>query len=93
MRRKDFSGAHEWIGADASMRSLIFWRLSARKISVSCKFVMRSVFEGGVGCDRGGIVERSMKSDVLDSLEEGRDDCGELSEDIVKTVAVSEKFK
>jgi hypothetical protein len=82
MRRKDLSGAHEWMGAEELMRSLIVCKLSARKISVSCKFVMRRVFEGGVGCVRGGMVERSIESGVRDSLEVGRDDCGELWEDI-----------
>ena len=64
------------------MRSLIVCKLSARNISVSCKFVMRRVFEGGVGCVRGGMVDRSIESDVRASLEDGRDDCGELSEDM-----------
>jgi len=46
---------------------------------------MRRVFEGGVGCIRGGIVERSMDIFCRDALEVGRDDCGELSaEDMVK---------
>jgi len=43
---------------------------------------MRRVFEGGVGIDSGGIVERSMDMGVRDSLEEGRDERGELSVDI-----------
>jgi hypothetical protein len=35
---------------------------------------------------RGGIVERSMTIFCRDALEVGRDDCGELSEDMVKVV-------
>ena len=64
------------------MRSLMVCRLSARNISASCKFVMRRVFEGGVGGMRGGIVERSIESGVRDSLDVGREDCGELSADM-----------
>jgi hypothetical protein len=45
--------------------------------------VIRSVFDGGVGIDRGGRDERSMLMGVRDSLEVGRDDDGELSEDIL----------
>lgn len=81
MRLKDLSGAHEWIGAEALMRSLMVWRLSARKISASWRLVMRRVFEGGVGCCRGGIEERSIDIGVLDPFDEtGRDAGGELSE-------------
>lgn len=63
--------------------------LSARKISGSFRLVMRSVFEGGVGATRGGTDERSM--DILaflDSREEGRDDCGEVSVDIMEAIIV-----
>lgn len=45
--------------------------------------MIRSVFDGGVGCMRGGIVERSNESGDRD-LEVGRDDCGELSVDILE---------
>lgn len=72
------------------MRSLMVWRLSARKISASCRLVMRRVFEGGVGCCRGGMEERSMDIGVLDPLDEaGRDVGGELwvlSVDILEEV-------
>ena len=40
------------------------------------------VFDGGVGCTRGGIVERSIDIGVLDREEEGCDEVGELSVDI-----------
>jgi hypothetical protein len=81
MRLNDLRGAHEWIGAEALTRSLMVWRLSARKISASWRLVIRSVFEGGVGCCRGGIEERSIDIGVLDPLDEtGRDVGGELSE-------------
>lgn len=82
MRRKERRGAQEWIGAEALMRSLIVWRLSARKISGSCRLVIRRVLEGGVGIARGGMAERSMDIGVRDSLEDGREERGELSDDI-----------
>jgi len=87
--RKDLSGAQEWIGAEASMSSLIVWRLSARNISGSCRFVMRRVFEGGVGWTRGGIVLKSIDIGLRDSLDSGRDTGGELSEDILGGVVLS----
>lgn len=81
MRLKDLRGAHEWIGAEALMRSLMVWRLSARKISASWRLVIRRVFEGGVGCCSGGREERSIDIGVLDPLDEtGRDVGGEFSE-------------
>ena len=83
MRRNERKGAQEWIGAEALMRSLIVCRLSARKISGSWRFVIRRVLEGGVGIWRGGMVERSMDIGVRDSREEGRDERGELSFDIL----------
>ena len=67
MRRKERSGAQEWIGAEALIKSLIVWRLSARKTSGSWRLVINRVFEGGVGMLRGGIVERSRDRGVLDS--------------------------
>jgi len=84
MRRKLLSGAHEWIGAEELIRSLIVWMLSARKIEGSFKFVMRRVLEGGVGCESGGIVDKSM--DMFGERlprEEGRDESGVLSRDIL----------
>lgn len=80
MRRKDLRGAQTWIGADALIRSRIVWRLSGRKISGSCRFVMRRVFEGGVGMDIGGRLERSMVMEARDPREEGREAGGELSD-------------
>jgi len=44
---------------------------------------MRRVFDGGVGCWSGGIVERSRDSGVRD-FEEARDDAGVDSDDILK---------
>jgi len=83
IRRKDFNGAHECIGAEELMSSLIVWRLSARKTSTSCKFVISRVLDGGVGAMRGGSLERSML-DGLDrcTLESGLEDGGEVSENI-----------
>lgn len=85
MRRKLLNGAHEWIGADELIRSLIVWMLSARKISGSFKFVIRRVFVGGCGNTRGGMLERSMfMAAFLEAREVERDDDAELSEDILK---------
>jgi hypothetical protein len=43
--------------------------------------VISSVFEGGVGCCRGGREERSIDIGVLDPFDEaGRDVGGEVSE-------------
>jgi hypothetical protein len=77
MRRNDLSGAHEWRGADELIRSLIVCRCSGRKMSRLCRLVMRSVFEGGVGCDSGGSEDKSSESGVRD-LNEAGDDLGEL---------------
>lgn len=64
MREKDLRGAQVWMGAEVLIRSLIVWRLSGRKISLSLRFVMRRVLEGGVGCTRGGRLERSRERDL-----------------------------
>jgi len=79
MRRKDLRGAHEWIGAEAFMRSLMVWRLSARKMEASWRLVIRRVLEGGVGWIKGGRFERSM--DMLlfrDARDVGLDSGGEV---------------
>lgn len=80
MRRKDFIGAHEWMGAELLMSSRIVWRLSARKTEGSWRLVMRSVFEGGVGICNGGIAERSIDILTLDARDVGRDAGGEVGE-------------
>lgn len=91
IRRNERKGAQEWIGALALIRSLIVWRLSARKISGSWRFVMRRVLEGGVGIVRGGMVERSRDIGVRDSREEGREERGdEVSDDILFVVICSD---
>jgi len=85
MRRKLLSGAHEWIGAEELINSLMVWMLSARNISGSFRFVMSSVLDGGVGMESAGRVDRSIDMfDLLSALEAERDDCAELSEDILK---------
>lgn len=50
---------------------------------------MMSVFEGGVGIERGGMAERSI--DIGDRVlrEAGRDEEGELSADILDSCVVS----
>jgi len=75
MRRKDFRGAQEWMGADVLMRSLMVWRLSGRNISRSLRFVIIRVFDGGVGCWRGGMLERSSERGVGER-DEGREEFG-----------------
>lgn len=89
MRRKDLRGAQEWIGADVLMRSLMVWRLSARNISRSCKFVMSNVFDGGVGRASGGIVDKSNDSGVRDLEEEGLDESGEFPGDMVELLKLT----
>jgi len=49
---------------------------------------MRRVFEGGVGWTSGGIELRSIDIGLRDSLDAGRDDGGELSEDILGVCVV-----
>lgn len=66
------------------MRSLIVRRFSGRKMSFVERLVMMRVLEGGVGMLRGGRFERSRERPAeRERLEEGRDDCGEDSVDIV----------
>jgi len=79
MRRKDLRGAQEWIGAEVLMRSLIVWRLSARKMDASWRLVIMRVFEGGVGWVRGGMLERSMDMLLFRELRDvGRDSGGDV---------------
>ena len=66
MRRKDLSGAQVTTGAVADTSSRIVCRLSGRKTSGSFKFVISSVFVGGVGCVRGGRFDRSREREDLD---------------------------
>lgn len=68
------------------MRSLMVWRLSARKISGSWRLVTRRVFDGGVGCCRGGREERSIDIGVLDPLDETGRDVG--GEEVLLSVAI-----
>lgn len=46
---------------------------------------MISVFDGGVGSCNGGIEERSSESGVRD-LDEGLEECGDDSADILKSL-------
>jgi len=87
MRRKDLRGAQEWIGAEELMRSLMVWRLSGRKISMSWRLVIRRVLEGGVGAWRGGMADRSIERGVRER-EEGRDDCVELGVDMMMMMMI-----
>jgi len=65
MRRKDLSGANEWMGAVCSMRSRMVCRFSGRKMSVLSRLVKMSVFEGGVGWTNGGRLDRSRQRFAL----------------------------
>lgn len=64
MRRKDFSGAKEWMVDVELIRSRIVCRLGAEKISRERRFVIRSVLEGGVGWMRGGTLLKSKDKGV-----------------------------
>jgi len=64
----------EWIS------SRIVWRFGAEKISRDRRLVIRRVLEGGVGCVRGGRVDRSSDNGVR-TPEERRDWRGENSGD------------
>lgn len=88
IREKDFKGAQEWIGAEVLMRSRMVWRLSGRKTDLSCRLVIMSVFEGGVGKESGGREERSRDNGDRERLELGLDEAGEVSEDILRVVCV-----
>lgn len=84
MREKDFKGAQVWMGAEVLISSLMDWRLSGRKISVSLRLVMRRVLDGGVGCVSGGRLERSRERDLWDPRREERVlPVGEVGVDIV----------
>lgn len=75
MRRKDLSGANEWIGATFSMRPRISCKFSGKKMSVLLRLVKRRVLDGGVGWINGGRSERSrlrlalLREEVEDDLE------------------------
>jgi hypothetical protein len=73
MRRNDLRGAHEWIGAEELMSSLMVWRLSGRNISRSFRFVIMRVLEGGVGCWRGGTAAISRLRGVREREDVGDD--------------------
>lgn len=73
------------------MRSLIVCKLSARKTSASCRFVIISVFEGGVGVLSGGRLDKSIDMFILEAREVGRDDAGDVSEDILESLVLSHR--
>lgn len=84
MREKDLSGAQVWIGAEVLMRSLMVSRFSGRKMSFVERLVMMRVLDGGVGMLRGGRFERSRERPAeRERRDEGRDDWGEDSVDIL----------
>src|SRR4051812_36726227 len=59
MRRKDLRGAKMWIVACSLMAVGMDLRTGGGKMSRDCRFVMRRVLLGGVGCERGGRSEKS----------------------------------
>lgn len=59
MRRKDLRGAKEWRGAWLLIASRMTARFCVVKVSGVLRFVIRSVFEGGVGCESAGRSDRS----------------------------------
>jgi hypothetical protein len=63
MRRKDLSGAKMWIVACSLMAVEMDSRTAEVKISRDSRPVIRRVLLGGVGCERGGRLEKS--SDML----------------------------
>ena len=75
-RRRDLRGEKEKGGE----RVVMCWRSKARlegeNISMSLRFVIKRVFDGGDGSIRGGILERSRERGVL-RREEVREDGGE----------------
>lgn len=66
MRRKEGSGEKEFRRAT----TVIWLRIASRddgwKRIRSFRSVIKRVFEGGVGCDSGGMLERSMESEGRD---------------------------
>lgn len=80
MRRKDLSGAKAWIGAVMAISPRIRSKLSGRKMSVLFRPVKRRVFDGGVGCVKGGKLERSrVRPDLREADEDDREGRGESS--------------
>jgi hypothetical protein len=84
MRRNDFSGAKAWTGAISSTRVRIVCKLSGRKMSRLFRPVMRRVFDGGVGWETGGRLERSrvrpsLFDDELEAEDEEREGRGEVA--------------
>lgn len=50
-----------WMGAWSLIADWIDERFAVAKITGSCRFVIRSVFEGVAGCVSGGKSERSIE--------------------------------
>jgi len=72
IRRKDFRGAHVWIGTCWFMSSRISIRFSGRKMTGSSRFVIMRVFAGGSGVMRGGRSDKSSERGVLGVFEPDR---------------------
>uniref|UniRef100_A0A1Y1LIK7 Uncharacterized protein n=1 Tax=Photinus pyralis TaxID=7054 RepID=A0A1Y1LIK7_PHOPY len=80
MRRNDFRGAKAWIGAILATSPRIRSKLSGRKMSVLLRPVKRRVFDGGVGCVKGGKLERSrVRPDLREADEDDRERRGVTS--------------
>ena len=80
-------GAKMWIVACSLMAVEMDSRTEEVKISRDCRFVMRRVLLGGVGCERGGRSEKS-RDMLKERLFEGDDEVGgvEMSIAIVNCV-------
>ena len=56
----------EEVGSSESEISVCRWvSVDGAKIAGSCRFVTRSVLEGGLGSERGGMLERSIDMGAL----------------------------
>lgn len=62
MRLRDLRGENELRGARSLMCCLIVANEAGWNMLTSSRRVMSSVFEGGCGCESGGIVPRSIES-------------------------------
>jgi hypothetical protein len=64
MRRKDLSGEKEWMATMLERCVRIVAREAGWNIARSSRLVIRRVFDGGAGVERGGMEERSIESGV-----------------------------
>lgn len=74
------------MGAVLLISSLMVCKLSGRKMDRSFRLVIRRVFDGGVGCCNGGMLDRSRLRDFFENLLEALEDrdgiCGLMFGDV-----------